>query len=117
VFPTASGSRRDKDNVRTRVIHPVVTRADELLAEHRAQPLPNGVTAHKLRHTFTSILFARGEDPAYVMAQYLDSAEQIAALLEAAADLNGRPTARTTGRRGLVATLVRHGRTPSSGRR
>jgi hypothetical protein len=35
---------------------------------------------------------------------YLDSAEQIAALVEAAADLDGRPTARTTGRRGLVAT-------------
>jgi hypothetical protein len=27
------------------------------------------VTAHKLRHTFASILFVRGEDPPYVMAQ------------------------------------------------
>ena len=27
------------------------------------------MTAHKLRHTFTSILFVRGEDPPTVMAQ------------------------------------------------
>jgi hypothetical protein len=27
------------------------------------------VTAHKLRHTFASILFVRGEDPPYVMSQ------------------------------------------------
>jgi integrase len=27
------------------------------------------VSAHKLRHTFASILYVRGEDPPYVMAQ------------------------------------------------
>ena len=32
-------------------------------------PLPAGVTAHKLRHTFASILFVRGEDPPYVIFQ------------------------------------------------
>src|SRR5204862_461511 len=32
-------------------------------------PLPPGITAHKLRHTFASLLAACGEDPAYVMAQ------------------------------------------------
>ncbi len=32
-------------------------------------PLPHGVTPHKLRHTFASILIATGEDPASVMAQ------------------------------------------------
>ena len=69
VFPTSTGSRRDKDNARERVIRPVVARADELLAARGKDPLPAGVTAHKLRHTFTSILFVRGEDPAYVMAQ------------------------------------------------
>ena len=69
VFPTSTGSRRDKDNARTRVVNPVVKRADELLAERGLDPLPDGVTAHKLRHTFTSILFALGEDPAYVMGQ------------------------------------------------
>jgi integrase len=69
VFPTSSGSRRDKDNARERVIRPVVAHADALLGRRGQQSLPPGVTAHKLRHTFTSILFARGEDPPYVMAQ------------------------------------------------
>ena len=64
------GSRRDKDNARERVIRPVVAHADELLAAARpASRCPTGVTAHKLRHTFASILFVRGEDPPYVMAQ------------------------------------------------
>jgi integrase len=69
VFPTSSGSRRDKDNARERVIRPVVEHADTLLARRRQPSLPDGVTAHKLRHTFASILFVRGEDPPYVMAQ------------------------------------------------
>jgi hypothetical protein len=47
----------------------VVKHADELLARRGHQPLPLGVTAHKLRHTFASILYVRGEDPPYVMAQ------------------------------------------------
>jgi hypothetical protein len=47
----------------------VVKCADELLAGRGHQPLPVGVTAHKLRHTFASILYVRGEDPPYVMAQ------------------------------------------------
>jgi integrase len=69
VFPTSSGSRRDKDNARERVIRPVVAHADTLLARRLQPSLPEGVTAHKLRHTFASILFVRGEDPPYVMAQ------------------------------------------------
>ena len=69
VFPTSSGSRRDKDNARERVIRPVVKRAAELLAERGQEPLPDGISAHKLRHTFASLLVACGEDPAYVMAQ------------------------------------------------
>ena len=51
------------------MIRPVVAHADELLAERGQPPLPDGVTAHKLRHTFASILYVRGEDPPYVMAQ------------------------------------------------
>jgi hypothetical protein len=31
VFPTSTGSRRDKDNARERVIRPVVAHADTLL--------------------------------------------------------------------------------------
>ncbi len=40
-----------------------------MLDERGEDPLPAGFTAHKLRHTFTSILFALGKDPAYVMSQ------------------------------------------------
>ncbi len=69
LFPTATGGHRDKNNVRKRVLEPVIARADELIAERGQHPLPRGVTPHKLRHTFASILVALGRDPAYVMAQ------------------------------------------------
>ena len=68
VFPTSSGSRRDEDNARERVIRPVVTHADSC-SPGAAAHLPEGVSAHKLRHTFASILFVRGKDPPYVMGQ------------------------------------------------
>ncbi len=32
-------------------------------------PLPRGLTTHKLRHAFASILIAFGEDPISVMTQ------------------------------------------------
>lgn len=69
VFPTRTGRRRDKDNLRFRVLAPVLGRADELLIERGQQPLPEGITPHKLRHTFASMLIACGEDPASVTYQ------------------------------------------------
>lgn len=69
VFTTAAGTPRDKDNVRTKVLEPVIARANQRLEEAGEVPLPAGLTAHKLRHTFTSILFALGKDPVYVMQQ------------------------------------------------
>lgn len=69
VFATSNGTPRDKDNARARVIRPVVEHADELLEERGHQPLPSGVTAHKLRHTYASILLALGGDSSYVMGQ------------------------------------------------
>jgi integrase len=68
VFPTGTGGHRDKDNLRNRILAPALTRADELLLEREQTPLPAGVTPHKLRHTFASILVALGWDPASVMA-------------------------------------------------
>ncbi len=68
VFPTGTGGHRDKDNLRNRILAPVLTRADERLLEREHGPLPMGVTPHKLRHTFASILIALGWDPASVMA-------------------------------------------------
>jgi integrase len=69
VFTTANGRPRDRTNARQRVIVPVVERADELLARRGQPPLPEGVTAHKLRHTFASVLVMLDGDPAYVMSQ------------------------------------------------
>ncbi len=69
VFPTSAGGRRDKDNLRNRILASAVKRANELLEERGAMPLPRGLTPHKLRHTFASILVATGEDPTSVMTQ------------------------------------------------
>ena len=68
VFPTTAGTMRDKDNLRNRVLAPIIDHADQLLAQREQTPLPKGLTPHKLRHTFASLLIALGEDPASVMA-------------------------------------------------
>jgi integrase len=47
----------------------VVAHANRLVEEHGLQPLPLGISPHKLRHTFASILVAIGKDPTYVMQQ------------------------------------------------
>ncbi len=69
VFPTETGGRRDRNNLRSRTLGLAIKRADELLAKRGQPSLPRGLTTHKLRHTFASILVATGEDPASVMAQ------------------------------------------------
>lgn len=68
-FPTLTGGKRDPDNLRTRVLAAVFERADELLEGRGLVPLPRGLTTHKLRHAFASILVALGEDPISVMRQ------------------------------------------------
>jgi len=69
VFPTGTGGIRDKDNLRNRILAAAIERADQRLIARDLPPLPAGLTPHKLRHTFASILVACGEDPASVMAQ------------------------------------------------
>jgi integrase len=69
VFVTETGSARSRHNLRQDVVEPVMRRADELQAQRGGQPLPLGITPHKLRHTFASVLIAIGRDPIYVMAQ------------------------------------------------
>ncbi len=69
VFPTGTGGRRNKDNLRVAVLLATFERADELLDRRGHVPLPKGLSAHKLRYTFASVLIACGEDPASVMAQ------------------------------------------------
>jgi hypothetical protein len=68
VFLTATGRRRTSDNLRG-LLRQVFERADILLGRRGHVPLPKGLGAHKLRHTFASILIATGEDPISVMAQ------------------------------------------------
>lgn len=67
IFASGTGGLRDKDSVRFYVVAPTTARADELLRER--EQLPKGITSHKLRHTFASILVACGTDPTSLMAQ------------------------------------------------
>lgn len=69
VLVTSHGKPRSRHNLRQDIVEPAVRRAEELLAERGAQPLPIGITPHKLRHTFASVLVAIGKDPTYVMNQ------------------------------------------------
>jgi integrase len=69
VFPNTKGGRRDKDTLRSGVLLLAFERADRILDRRGQVPLPKGITAHKLRHTFTSILVACGTDPNSVMRQ------------------------------------------------
>jgi len=68
VLITATGRARDPLQPRRRRRR-VVRRADELQALRGGQPLPLGISPHKLRHTFASILVAIDKDPNYVMNQ------------------------------------------------
>ncbi len=64
VFASARGGAIIDGNIRRRVFHPAIRRADELLAGQGHVPLPQGLTPHKLRHTYASILVAIGSIPA-----------------------------------------------------
>lgn len=69
VFPTSRGRPRTKDTFLKHVLKQVFERADALLRTRGQTPLPKGLTTHKLRHTFASVMVACGEDPASVMRQ------------------------------------------------
>jgi integrase len=69
VFPTRTGGPMNPPNVRNRILAPTVKLASEQLEAAGATPLPAGLTPHKLRHTFTSVLVALGTDPGAVMEQ------------------------------------------------
>ncbi len=69
VFPSAKGTRMTQENIRSRVLRKAVEQANEKLIGAGDVPLPEGLTPHKLRHTFASILVALGVDPGSVMDQ------------------------------------------------
>ncbi len=68
-FPTRTGARRDKDNVRSRMIAPAVARANELRAQRSQPPIRTHVTPHTFRRTYITFLVAAGYDLPYVQAQ------------------------------------------------
>ena len=69
VFATAAGTEMTQGNIRLRALDKSVAMANEALGKSGAVPLPEGLTPHKLRHTFASILVALGVDPGTVMDQ------------------------------------------------
>lgn len=69
VFASANGSRAIHGNIRRRAFDPAVQLANRHLLLAGEVPLPQGLTPHKLRHTFASILIATGVDPGSVMEQ------------------------------------------------
>jgi integrase len=68
-FPSLTGERQGLSNVRRRVLARAVDAASKQLVKDGQVPLPNGLTPHKLRHTFASLLVALGVDPGAVMDQ------------------------------------------------
>jgi integrase len=67
VFPSAAGTRQDRNRVRTRILAKAISRANVKLAEQRLAALPDGLTLHALRRTCASLRIALGQDPAHVM--------------------------------------------------
>lgn len=69
MFPSAVGTKLAESNIRRRALDKAIAVADKTLTKAHEAPLPDGLTPHKLRHTFASILVALGVDPGSVMDQ------------------------------------------------
>jgi integrase len=69
IFATASGGRRDRNSIRTRMLEPVLARATELLATRKLPPLPDRVTAHTFRRTYLTYLAWAGVPLRRAMSQ------------------------------------------------
>lgn len=68
VFPTQRGETMNPSNVRNRILAKAATLANAQLEAAGATPLPDGLTPHKLRHSYCSLLAACGYDPPTIMA-------------------------------------------------
>jgi integrase len=69
VFPTRTGTQRERNAVRRRILYPAIERANVELVKAGRSPIPGEVTFHSLRRTYASLSFEAGADPAYVQAQ------------------------------------------------
>ena len=65
-FRTRNGTRQHSDNVRSRVLARVRSRANELLVERGEEPIEH-LTPHTLRRTFASVLAELGVPPRRAM--------------------------------------------------
>jgi integrase len=68
-FPTRTGARRDKDNIRQRVIAPALRRANRERGAAGLPPITVHVTPHTLRRTYISLMLAAGAEVPYVQDQ------------------------------------------------
>lgn len=70
VFPGRFRDRpRERNSIRTRVVHGAIERANEELAEQGKPPIPEGVTFHSLRRTYAALRAELGEHPTITAAQ------------------------------------------------
>jgi integrase len=68
-LPTRTGGRRDRNNVLSRVVAPVVRRANDILTERGQAPIVAHVTPHTFRRTYITFMLAAGFDLPYVQDQ------------------------------------------------
>jgi integrase len=68
-FPTNTSRRRTKDNVRSRIVLPVLARANQVRARRGEPPILAHLTPHTFRRTYITFMLAAGFDLAYVQAQ------------------------------------------------
>ena len=69
VFATRDGGPHNRNNVRCKMVHKAVARANAKLGAAGLPPITDGITNHSLRRTFASLLYEAGASPAYVMSQ------------------------------------------------
>ncbi len=69
IFATATGNRRDRNSIRTRMLEPVVARARDFLVARSLPPLPERVTAHTFRRTYLTYLAWAGVPLRRAMSQ------------------------------------------------
>jgi integrase len=69
VFPTRTGTMRDKDNLNRRVVQPVQRAAANLRAERGLPALPAQLSAHVFRRTYATLMIEAGASPRYVQHQ------------------------------------------------
>jgi len=69
VFGTSRGRRQNPTNVRQRVLHRAIERANATLDRDDAGALPPSLTLHSMRRTYASLLFALGRTAPEVMEQ------------------------------------------------